>query len=396
MPDSMNHEIRTVEDLREHLQAAVQLELSVIPPYLCAMYTLRPGRNDEPAAIIRSVVVEEMLHMVLASNVLNAVGGTPRFANEHDAPRYPAYLPDGEKRFEVHLEPFCVDAIDTFLKIEEPSLPHTPPVRAGLAAHKAPQPLKMLRWSYDTVGDFYSAIIRGLARLAAELGETELFSGDPARQVTPEYYYAGGGTPVVVHDLATATAALSEIVEQGEGECDRKGQGEAGCIYDEDGDLAHFFRFMEIRYDRRYEHARLRAWKPVAVQGPEGAKTARWPKPTGAPLGVDWDAVYPMLRDPRGDDYPEGSEVRAASDAFNRTWSRLLRELEAALTGTPKLLLDAVGTMFELKYAIIDLVRNPVPGHPGVNAGPSFEYVAAAPGEASGASAANGSARRAR
>lgn len=366
--------IRTLEDLREHLQAAVQLELAVIPPYLCALYTLRPGSNDEASGIIRSVVVEEMLHMVLASNVLNAVGGTPRFASEADAPRYPAYLPDGERRFEVHLERFSRDAMDTFLKIEEPSLPHTPAAARSLAARvqREPVALKILRWRYETVGDFYAAIIEGLTRLAREMGERKLFSGDPARQVTSEYYYAGGGAPVVVRDLATAKAALEEIVEQGE--------GEIHSIYDEDGDLGHFFRFMEIRHDRRYEPQELRGLDPAALQSADGAPA--WPLPTGAPLGVEWDAVYPMLRNPRGDDYPPGSAVRAASDAFDALWSRLLRELERGLTGEPALLLDAVGTMFELKYAALELLRNPVFGHPELHAGPAFEYVPAPAGAA--------------
>lgn len=380
--------IRTLDDLHEHLHAAVQLELAVIPPYLCALYTLLPGSNEESSLIIRSVVVEEMLHMVLASNVLNATGGTPRFANEADAPRYPAYLPDGERRFRVHLERFSRDALDTFLKIEEPSLPHTPPpepeARMALAgAAREPTPLKLLQWHYATVGDFYAAIIEGLEWLTAEMGEKALFCGDPARQVTSAYYYAGGGAPVVVHDLATARAALDEIVEQGE--------GEIHSIYDDDGDLGHFFRFMEIRHDRRYEPQALRQLH-AALTAP--GRHPDWPLPTGAPLGVEWDAVYPTLRNPRTEDYPEGSPVRAASDAFNGLWSRLLRELERGLTGEPALLLDAVGTMYDLKYAALELMRNPLPGHPGVHAGPTFEYIPdlahAAPEPAIAAHAARG------
>ena len=377
--------IRTLEDLHQHLHAAVQLELAVIPPYLCALYTLLPGSNSESLLIIRSVVVEEMLHMVLASNVLNAVGGTPRFANEADAPRYPAYLPDGERRFQVHLERFSRDALDTFLKIEEPSLPHTPPeadARLLAGAQREPTPLKLLQWNYATVGDFYQAIIDGLEWLTAEMGERALFCGDPARQVTSAYYYAGGGEPVVVHDLATARAALDEIVEQGE--------GEIHSIYDDDGDLAHFFRFMEIRHDRRYLPQALRQVDAAGLA--KSGQHPEWPLPTGAPLGVEWDAVYPMLRNPRTEDYPEGSAVRAASDAFNALWSRLLHELERGLSGEPPLLLDAVGTMFELKYSALELLRNPLPGDPGVHAGPSFEYVPALAG-ASGESAIAAHAR---
>ena len=37
--------------------AAVTLELSTIPPYLCALYSMHPRGNDEAKLVIRSVVV---------------------------------------------------------------------------------------------------------------------------------------------------------------------------------------------------------------------------------------------------------------------------------------------------------------------------------------------------
>ena len=69
--------IRTVEDLREHLQWAIELEHSTLPPYLTALYSIKDGHNTEAAEVIQSVFLEEMLHMTLAANILNAVGGAP-------------------------------------------------------------------------------------------------------------------------------------------------------------------------------------------------------------------------------------------------------------------------------------------------------------------------------
>ena len=61
--------IDTVEDLRDHLQLAIKVELTTIPPYLYALYSI-----DDPATTsakyIRSVVTEEMLHAVLMANIL--------------------------------------------------------------------------------------------------------------------------------------------------------------------------------------------------------------------------------------------------------------------------------------------------------------------------------------
>ncbi|HEV2928645.1 MAG TPA: ferritin-like domain-containing protein, partial [Propionibacteriaceae bacterium] len=106
-----------VERLRELLEAAVKLELATIPPYLCALYSIRPGTNLEATMVIRSVVVEEMLHMILAGNVLNAVGGRPRVSGAENAPHYPHELPDGVI---LDLLPFSPAAVESFLQVENP------------------------------------------------------------------------------------------------------------------------------------------------------------------------------------------------------------------------------------------------------------------------------------
>ena len=41
--------IATLDDLRTHLQWAIELEHSTLPPYLCALYSLDPERNAEAA-----------------------------------------------------------------------------------------------------------------------------------------------------------------------------------------------------------------------------------------------------------------------------------------------------------------------------------------------------------
>jgi hypothetical protein len=72
--------IDSTHALRAHLQWALELEHSTIPPYLCALYSIPEGSNPEAAEVVRSVFMEEMLHMTLVANVLNAVGGSPEGA----------------------------------------------------------------------------------------------------------------------------------------------------------------------------------------------------------------------------------------------------------------------------------------------------------------------------
>jgi hypothetical protein len=348
----------TAGRLEDLLQAAVELEMSTVPPYLCALYSLQPQVNDEARLVIRSVVVEEMLHMVLAANVLNAIGGRPRLSGADHVPRYPHELPSGVV---LHLLPFSAAAIEAFLKVENPdydyhALDRAHPLLSGRPSeHHVSRAATLVSSKPTTIGGFYAEIIAGLKESAAAIGEQELFCGEPGRQVTREYYYAGGGAPIEVTDLESACRALAEIVEQGE--------GDMTSMYDDSDDLAHFYRFLQLKHDRGY----------LRSDGPDN--------PTGPAMGVDFSAVYPMLTNPRGADYTDPS-LRAVSDAANRAWSELLMQIDAAFDGQPQALLPAVHSMFKVRDAALVLLANPLPDRAGHNAGPTFEWdpgTAAAP-----------------
>ncbi|MHB8672026.1 MAG: ferritin-like domain-containing protein, partial [Acidimicrobiales bacterium] len=51
--------ISSVGSLRRHLQWAIELEHATIPPYLCGLYSIKEGSNQEAVEVIRSVFVEE-------------------------------------------------------------------------------------------------------------------------------------------------------------------------------------------------------------------------------------------------------------------------------------------------------------------------------------------------
>ena len=51
--------IRTLDSLRRHLQWAIELEHSTIPPYLCAFYSVDAQRNPDAHARLAGVLVEE-------------------------------------------------------------------------------------------------------------------------------------------------------------------------------------------------------------------------------------------------------------------------------------------------------------------------------------------------
>ena len=333
--------ITTVESLREHLQTALELEHSTIPPYLCALYSIPNGSNVTATTLIRSVVMEEMLHMVLVANLLNAIKGEPKVNHKGFVPEYPTYLKHSDKTFLVNLLPFGTDAIDTFLKIEQP---------APLGA--PPQP-----GDYATIAQFYEAIRNGFEYLASTpQKEKELFKGSPQFQIDgPAFYYGGGGVPFKVHDLVTARKAIAEITEQGEGINDTIFDGDNR--FDQVDELAHYFRFNEIRTGRRYQKA----------DTPNGG-------PTGPQLVVDWSARFPMSPNPRAKDYVGRPDVHRLMTEFNQAYTALLMVLHNAFNGTPAVLLQAVPVMYDMKYRAQTLMAVPSERGDGTTVGPSFEF----------------------
>ncbi|MBK7597146.1 MAG: ferritin-like protein [Acidobacteria bacterium] len=328
--------IKNIDDLRAHLQIAIELEHSTIPPYLCALYSIPDGMNVQAAQVIRSVVMEEMLHLTLAANILNAIGGSPDLDNPDFIPGYPTRLPDSSAHFKVHLERFSKRAIKTFMKLERPA-------KAGAMPEAD---------NYQTIGQFYAAIEKGLKEICRH---NRHFNRDRSIQVKPEHYYGGGGGVIVVDDLDSAMEAIKVIVAQGEGldhtlfDGDRK-------IFGENREFAHYYRFNEIRRERFYsDHDSVKS------------------NPSGAPLTVDWDQVYPMKINPRAADYPEGSELRRKSDEFNVGYTTLLKNLHDTFNGRPDWMMKSVGDMYKLKYLAVELMRVPC-NDKGETAGPAFEY----------------------
>ncbi|MDQ4097627.1 MAG: ferritin-like protein, partial [Actinomycetota bacterium] len=210
-PLNVEKPITTVEELQDHLYHAIQVEFSTIPLYLYPAYSVQtqgysqwsPGMSA--FRTIRSVVIEEMLHLCLARNLLVAVGGgdTVRFYDEKMIPTYPSDMLHRTPTLELHLEP-CTQSLMTevFMPLELPAKDHAPP-QGG---------------EYNTLGQFYAAIRQGFDTLDKELGPDLWANNRPDLQYYSGYWNQdGGGSPIVVCDLTTAHQAIDTIVEQGEG-----------------------------------------------------------------------------------------------------------------------------------------------------------------------------------
>lgn len=322
------------DSIYEALQKAIKLEHATIPTYLYALYSLDPSRNKEIAEIVDSVVIEEMLHMTLASNVLNALGVCPVIDHPDFIPNYPGPLPGGvESGLTVHLAPFSTDQLETFLDIEQPEHPLN---FKAFAAVEEPV----------TIGQFYAK----LSAAIAALGDSH-FVGDPRFQVGPDLLPES----IVVRDVATAQQAIELIVEQGEGTTTSPAEVVGG-------DVAHYYRFMEIKKGRRLV--------PVSNGGPDPED--QWAY-DGDPVPFDVDGVYPVPTDPGP--YAPGTVEAFANDNFNYTYTSLLRALHQLFNGraTTGQLDRALGLMMSLKGQAMAMTSGMTgPKYPSV--GPTFQY----------------------
>lgn len=342
-------------DLAEMLRAAMKIELTTIPLYATTAYTIAevgdyaridPSEvNAEPLETIRQVMVEEMLHLSLTANLLNAISGEVVLDRADAIPAYPcAILPSGKGPV-AHLCRFSKDQVRLFREIER-APPNFDKVKGG-------------NWRMaETIGGFYHCVERALDDIVKAHGEKEVFTGDSTWQIGPEHYWGAGGEMIRVTDHDSARRALAMIVEEGEGADLGGSAGDNDLIPGSGGaeDIAHFFKFNQILLARRY------------------APDDRFGQPpSGGDLVTDWAAVHPMRDNPRAEDFTHLPEVYARMLAFDRLYTDFLLTLHSAFNGAPDRLRDMAPTMISMRRAAEALVRIPV-NDAGETAGPGWTF----------------------
>ncbi|MBP6823488.1 MAG: ferritin-like protein [Acidobacteria bacterium] len=327
----------SVEDLMLALQQAIELEHATIPPYLCALYSIKPGSNNEVASIIRSVVIEEMLHMALVSNLLVSLGGSPQIGKPGFVPRYPGPLPGGLRGgLTVRLRRCSIAQVrDVFMSIEKPEKT-VEPVNGQI------NPGDPSMGNPFTIGWFYDEIERSLVDLSKA---GKITFGNADKQVSD---WTGTGKLYVITNLEQACAAIQEIKHQGEG---------VAPLDPDDGDkeLAHYYKFAEIV-----------AGRGIVVE-PDGFKFK------GEPIPFDPEGVWPMMDDPDVALLAPGSRARILSEQFATIYQGLLNGLNRAFNGDPEYIGQAVGQMYSLSLAARQLMQTPSGLSDGTTAGPSFQ-----------------------
>eukprot|EP01121_Diplochlamys_sp_Union-15-3_P017238 TRINITY_DN602_c0_g2_i2.p1 TRINITY_DN602_c0_g2~~TRINITY_DN602_c0_g2_i2.p1 ORF type:complete len:1029 (+),score=246.12 TRINITY_DN602_c0_g2_i2:58-3087(+) len=268
----------TLDTLLRYLKAAIRVELSTIPPYLFALYsvpdpvidgidvgadpslTLPPAKSVSSKInhLIRSVVVEEMLHLALVANVLVAVSEDPNnlgfnFYHQTTIPKYPTNLPYKDKPLAIYLAPASHDVINTFAMIEQPDEPVAPPIPEAqpktflmsMAYTDDPGYVKnpeylASAYKFETIGSFYEDIKKLIGTLNINWPDPKNPNYDSYTKLqmapgTAYYPNFDNGGMILVTNKEDAFRALDIIIKQGE-----------GSQTNNSVDNSHYHRFLSI------------------------------------------------------------------------------------------------------------------------------------------------------
>jgi Ferritin-like len=332
--------------LAELLSEAAELEHGLMCQYLFAAFSLKREPDEGVTwaqlermrrweASIMLVARQEMEHLGLVNNILTAIGEAPYFTR----PNFPL----GPRHYPIHipfkLERLTLDAVRRFVEFETPRHLEADE-RARLAA------VGIEPGRFETIAQLYDEILA----LLGQLDSPQLWIGPPSAQfVTTEIIpvpLRGISLPPnaklydieldAVTDLASATAVIARILEEGEGA-------------PTPSPTSHFARFLTIAEE-------------LSAAG--------------------FDPARPVLENPRGRITDPGT--RAVAELFDLAYGTTLLMLMryfAHADETPAQLAALQATAF---FPLMTTVIRPVgeiltllPAHPGApdpTAGPAFDF----------------------
>ncbi len=280
MNADLNIAVNDREELIYLLTEAAEFEHVVMCTYLYAQWSLKKDESEGITAVekeaidrwrasIRSVALEEMLHLALVNNLMSAFGATPHFSRP-DFPVKQGYFPSD---LDFHLAPFNEETMRHFVFIEKPE---GIDVKDGAGfTHESHYErvvctdlLTPTSRDYGSQGQLYHGIAQAIRRLAEELGEENLFIGHGEAQLSSAEFPLPG--LFEISGVETAMKAIEEIVSQGEG----------APAHREDSHYARFDailkEYLELKQARpEFEAAYPAALNPVLTELADDEHTTR-------------------------------------------------------------------------------------------------------------------------
>lgn len=298
---------RDLHWIRGALQTAIMLEHGAMPLYAAAMYSLEV-QNYPAYNTLRSVLMEEMLHMAAASNALAAIGGAPRI-RQLSPPAVLDGLPAGiAPDLKPRFAKLSRRQLDVFMRLEAP-------------AELLPSALRCA--AYPTIGAFYEQI-----KTVIEENASTVAAAIRGRQVANQ---VGGNLGYAVIDPSSGDPveqllnSLDLIIDQGEG----FGATTLSSGDDSQYELSHYARFAELRFGRTYTGPDARD-AAITAEGQRryfrGDRIV-WPTVINT-LAVPSDGYAAILRLD-----PDAKEVLNDLRTFDLAYTRMLAALDDTWNG---------------------------------------------------------------
>jgi hypothetical protein len=331
---------RDLHWIRGALQSAIAIEHATMPVYSAAMYSLEV-QNYPAYNTLRSVLMEEMLHMAAMCNALAALGGRPRIRSLDPTAALHG-VPGPVDGLRARLAPLSRRQLEVFMVIEGPD--------ALSPARRVPE------GRYGSIGSFYRAVRAAVEENAAVVAAA-CRSEQRANQVGGNLGYAV--IRPTTDPVEQILASIDLVIDQGEGSSgSTRSTGPAS-----DSELSHYARFAELRFGRSYSG-------PPA-HGPDGL-VAEGQRRSFRGTPIPWPRVVNTLAVP-SDGYrsvlaldPRRAEVESSLRRFDDAYTRMLAALDDAWNGPPEQGWPALGrAVFEMNelrvISCFEVVRHEVP-----------------------------------
>lgn len=217
--------IRTREELIYALCEAAEIEHGLTCVYLFTAFSMKSILDEgideiqqdqirNWKAVVLRVAHQEMEHLGLVCNMLNAIGGPQHF----DRPNLPQPASYYQTAVPMELLKFSLKSMAAFMAFEKPEI-----IKKDHFEIEGSQivPSPIIVHNGHTVQELYEAILSGFNYL--DKTTSNLFIGNPASQVNDDDLGIGfnkkeyGITLNDVMDIHGARQAIERIIEQGEG-----------------------------------------------------------------------------------------------------------------------------------------------------------------------------------
>ena len=330
----------TVDSLKNYLQIAVELEFSTILPYMTTLYSIAPGCNTEVYRMIRSILMQEMLHMAQAANILIALGGRPIIDSKDKVPHFPSKgLPGGVlPELNVTLQRASRQHIqDVLMAMEFPQ-------ESNVAMDE-----KEIKNS--TIGHFYRQVNTCISELTVK--GIKLFNDNTSHlQLRWPWSNNATGELYIIESLQDVLEGLKNIIEQGEGASPIEPEFEKD-------ELAHFYKFQQIVCTKALVKINDTHYDFV-----------------GHPIELDARGIYPMRNNPSKNGITKGTQAYYEARAFHQIYRNLLRKLQQVFDGEPEKVFDTVSIMESLLVHAKRVMRTKldVNNPKSETVGPVFDY----------------------